>query len=107
MGRKKGVLLNDVWLSGPDPIDHKLYNDCMKARAQAYYRGEQWSISEQEYIELWRRDDRYLRKGRTRHSLCMIRLDPRLPWSVDNVEIISRLDHFKTCSNLTKGLTNA
>lgn len=103
MGRKKGVLLPNEWRSGPDLIDHKLYNDCMKARAQAWYRGEQWSITEQEYISLWRANDSYLHKGRTRHSLCMVRIDPDLPWSVDNVEIVTRLEHLRNCGNLKKG----
>jgi hypothetical protein len=103
MGRKKGSIAPQDWLSGPDPVDHRLYNDCLKARAQAWYRGEQWSITEQEYIGLWRNDDNYKKKGRTRESLCMVRVDPEQPWTVDNVEIITRLEHLRNCGNLKKG----
>lgn len=104
MGRKKGSLCRDIWLSGPDLIDHKLYNDCMKARAQAWFRGEQWFLTEQEYIALWRANDNYKHKGRTKDSLCMVRIDLEQPWSVENVEIISRLEHFKSAGNLKKGM---
>ena len=84
-----------TWISGPDPIDHRLYTDCQRARAQAWYRGENWFITEQEYIDLWRTDDRYLRKGKTLNSLCMTKRDHDLDWTVDNVEFIERGEHFR------------
>lgn len=85
-----------IWKSGEDPIDHKLYVDCQKARAQARYRGEEWLITEEEYIQLWREDNRYLKKGRTVDSLCLTKRDHDLAWTLDNVEFITRLEHFKT-----------
>jgi hypothetical protein len=96
MGRKYGIQPK-IWKSGPDPIDHKLYTDCQRARAQAWYRGEEWTITEQEYIELWRRDDRYLKKGRGTEDLCLVRLDYEDGWHIYNVDIISRLDHYRVC----------
>ena len=94
MGKKKGIYPQQ-WLSGPDLIDHKLYTDCQRARAQAWFRGEEWLITEQEYIDLWREDDHYLRKGRTTGSLCMVRLDIEKAWTLDNVMIIERTKHFR------------
>lgn len=96
MGRKQGIY-PDTWLSGPDPVDHRLYTDCLRARAQANFRGEGWEISEQDYIDLWRRDDRYLRKGRTTGSLCLVRIDLEKSWHLDNVEIVERHKHFRKC----------
>ena len=87
-----------TWRSGSDPIDHKLYTACQRARAQAHFRGEEWTITEQEFIELWRTDDRYLRKGRTLASVCMTMCDPELGWHVGNVEFITREEHFKHCN---------
>lgn len=84
-----------TWKSGPDPIDHKLYTDCQRARAQAWYRGEQWFITEEEYIRLWRTDDRYLRKGQTADSICMTKIDHDKPWTVDNVQFMERREHFR------------
>lgn len=92
-----------TWLAGPDPIDHRLYVDCQRARAQAWYRGEEWFISEQEYIQLWREHDRYKQKGRTRDSLCLVKIDKALPWTVDNVEFLSRLEHFRSCPSYQGG----
>lgn len=83
-----------IWKSGADPIDHKLWIDCQRARAQAWYRGQEWLITEQEYVQLWREDDRYLRKGRTVNDLCLCRRDPDLPWTLDNVEFKTRQEHY-------------
>ena len=97
MGRKNGIY-PQIWLSGPDPIDHKLYNDCQRARAQAWYRGEDWTITEAEYIQLWRQNDNYKHKGRAREDLCLVRRDYDLGWHLDNVEIRTRLEHYQICS---------
>lgn len=102
MGRKKGTLYPKDWLSGPDPVDHRLYNDCLRARAQAWYRGEEWLLTEQEYIQLWRVNDNYLRKGRTTGSLCLIRIDIERAWHIDNVEVIERHRHFRRARQIQK-----
>jgi hypothetical protein len=82
----------------PDPIDHKLFMDCMRARAQAWYLGEEWLLTDEEYIQQWRQDDRYLHKGRHNDQLCMTRLNYELPWSMDNIQIITRAEHYRFCS---------
>lgn len=87
-----------TWLIGTDPIDHRLYTDCQRARAQAHFRGEEWTITEQEYIAIWRKDDAYLKKGRTTMSICMTMSDPDLGWHTDNVELITRQEHFRQCN---------
>lgn len=97
MGRKIGTYPR-IWKSGPDEINHKLYTDCQRARAQAWYRGEQWFITEEEYIQLWRAEDRYQRKGRTVECLCLTKIDYDLPWTVDNVQFITRREHFRQCN---------
>lgn len=96
MGRKKGLYPNS-WYSGPDPVDHKLYIDCQRARAQANFRGEGWSITEQEYIALWRENDSYKSKGRGTGCLCLVRIDLEKPWTLDNVVILERVKHFRKC----------
>lgn len=97
MGRIKGKLYPEIWISGDDPIDHKLYTDCQRARAQAWYRGEEWHITEEEYVALWRKDDNYKLKGRTTGSLCLVRIDLEKPWTLDNVHILQRIRHFRKC----------
>ena len=107
MGRKKGIVYPQSWYAGPDPVDHKLYIDCQRARAQAWFRGEQWSITEREYIALWRDNNNYLRKGRGTGSLCLIRIDIEGAWSMDNVEIIERHRHFRRARQIQKDKQNA
>lgn len=97
MGRRTGVY-PQIWLSGPDPVDHKLFTDCQRARAQAWYRGEEWHITEEEYIRLWREDDRYKQKGRTADCLCLSKIDYSLAWTLDNVHFITRREHFRQCN---------
>lgn len=87
-----------TWIVGPDQHRHQLYVDCQRARAQARYRGEEWLITESEYIDLWMKDDQHLSKGRGRYDLTMTRLDPELAWTRDNVVIMTRLDHLRRCN---------
>jgi len=101
--RIKGELAPWSWKSGPDEVDHRLYVDCQRARAQAKFRNEEWTITEEEYIGLWRQGDQYLYKGRTPSDLCLVRVDPEGSWSLDNVQIITRLDHFKACNKMRAG----
>jgi len=64
----------------PDDIDTKLFMDCMRARAQAAYFGQEWTIGEQEYIAMWRHNDLYLHKGRHNHQYCLVRKDYEKGW---------------------------
>jgi hypothetical protein len=103
--RPKGRVLPEIWKSGPDEINHRLYTDCQRARAQARYRGEDWQITEQEYIDLWRQEDRYLNKGRTAASICMCRRDAELPWTTDNIDFVLRIDHLRSTNQQRFGTT--
>ena len=82
----------------PDPVDNKLFMDCMRARAQAWYFDQEWTITEDEYIEMWRTNDRYLNKGRRNDQYCLVRRDYNLGWHLDNVQIVTRLEHYQICS---------
>lgn len=86
-----------------DPVQHKLHEWSMRARAQAWYRGEEWTLTDQEYIDLWTANDNYKLRGRSNHHLCMTRIDPDGAWSLDNVHIITREQHYKTCNNFKGG----
>lgn len=90
----------DKWLSGPDPINNDLYIECQKRRAQAWFRGEEWLITEHEYIKLWREDDRYLRKGRHSANICMARKDHEAAWTLDNIQFITRREHAQNCRRI-------
>jgi hypothetical protein len=102
MTMARNELRPHLWKSGPDPVRHHLREQCQRRRAQAWYRGEQWIITEEQFIELWLKDDRYLLKGRANHNLCMTRQDPDLDWSLDNVVFITRAEHYQNCNNHKK-----
>jgi hypothetical protein len=70
----------------------------MRARAQAAYFAQEWTISEDDYIELWRTNDLYLNKGRGNDQYCLIRRDYDEGWHLDNVRIVTRLEHYQICS---------
>ena len=82
----------------PDPVDNKLFMDCMRARAQAWYMGQEWTIQEDDYIHLWRTNNQYLNKGRGNTQFCLVRKDYEQGWHLDNVQIITRLEHYQICS---------
>ena len=80
-----------VWKSGPDPIRHDQYIAWARARAQAHFRNEKWHMTFEEWATLW--GDQWHRRGRTKDTVCLSRIDYDLPWSVENCEIITRRAH--------------
>lgn len=61
-----------------------------RARSQAHYRKEQWELSIEDWFYLWQ-PDLWARRGKTRNSLCMVRIDRNKSWNLNNVQIITRL----------------
>jgi hypothetical protein len=86
----------ELWKSGRDPIRHKLWLECQRNRAQAKYRGQEWEITEEEFIELWMLDDRYKRRGKGSNNLCMTRINKNESWNRDNVYFPTRKEHFQS-----------
>lgn len=73
----------------------KLNKQWARARAQAHYRKEEWTITNPEWNELWLEDERYLQKGKQIESLMIVRSDLDGDWDIDNVEIITRREWHK------------
>jgi hypothetical protein len=82
----------------PDVVDNLLFSQWAKARAQAHYLGETWHLTPDEYIALWRENNRYLNKGRGNENFCLVRNKYDLPWQLDNVKVVTRLEHYQICS---------
>ena len=80
-----------LWKTGPDPLLRRRYYQWMQQRNQAQWRGETWNISFEAWQLLWQ--DLWDLRGRTRSSLCMSRQDWELPWTTDNVIIVTREVH--------------
>ena len=89
---KKGIRPH-TWKSGPDPLEHRKHRIWIQQKNQAQWREEGWSISFEEWKELW--SELWHLRGRERGDYCMSRIDWSLPWTIDNVDIIPRSIHAK------------
>lgn len=81
------------WQTGPDPIQHDKHYAYLKHKAQAKYRGEDYSLTQAEWFELWT-DELWLQRGRGTHNLCLQQREALLGWHWDTVEIVTRQEHF-------------
>jgi hypothetical protein len=86
------------WVTGPDPVEHKKYRVWIQQKNQAQWREEGWTISFEQWKQIWDQSGQWDNRGRERSCYCMTRRDSTLPWSVDNVHIITREQHSKTQS---------
>jgi hypothetical protein len=88
------------WVTGPDPVEHKKYRTWIQQRNQAQWRQEGWTISFDEWKLLWDISGQWDNRGRARECYCMTRRDVTMPWSIDNVQIITREQHSRIQSAL-------
>ena len=82
-----------MWVSGPDPEVHKRYRVWIQQRNQALWRDEGWHIDFDVWCGLWAQH--WHQRGRQRGDYCMTRVDWSLPWTVENVQVITRSEHAK------------
>ena len=93
MPRKGYVVKNSrpsAWKTGPDPVRHAKYVAWMRAKAQANFRDEIWTLTFEEYEAKW--GDLWSLRGRAGDAKILTRIDPDGAWSVDNTHIIRRGD---------------
>ena len=79
-----------LWRSGPDPRAHKQYGAFLVHRAQANFRNEGHELTFEEWTAVWNQDGAWEKRGRGIDSVCLARQDLNLPWSADNIEILTR-----------------
>ncbi len=77
-----------TWVTGPDPVRHEQYNAWLKARAQANFRGEQYDISFQDWVDIW--GTNWHRRGRSPDSLVLMRRRWQEPWTKKNAQLVDR-----------------
>jgi hypothetical protein len=63
------------------------------AKAQAVFRKEPWDLSFEEYCAIWQ--DHWHNRGRCPENVCMTRRDEDIGWDFENIEIITRKEHFQ------------
>ena len=76
------------WVSGPDPETHAQYRAWVQQRNQAQWRGETWTITFDEFQQIWL--GRWHLRGRGTEDLAMSRTDWTGPWSREGVELRTR-----------------
>ena len=84
-----------VWITGPDPEEHNRYRIWTQQKNQAQWRDEGWNISFAEWKQIWAESGQWANRGRERGDWCMSRRDWSLPWTPDNVAVITRETHAK------------
>ena len=81
------------WQSGPDPLAHDKHYSYLKHKAQARYRGEDYSLTLEDWMTMWT-DELWLERGRGSDNYCLQQQDPEFGWHHNNVEIVTRKEHF-------------
>ena len=76
-------------------IEHRKFIAWHRARSQAQFRGEGWSITLEQWFKMWP-NALWRRRGRARNALCMTRRDITLPWTEQNCKIVTRLEHLQS-----------
>ena len=83
------------WKAGPDPRRHDQYKAWAQQLNQARWRGEEWNLPFEDWIEFW--DAKWDKgRGRGRDCYCLVRQRYDEPWSKHNVELITRRQHTAT-----------
>ena len=80
-----------MWVSGPDPLTHRQYRAWVQQRNQASWREETWTVTFEQYQQLW--TDLWAQRGRLKTSYMMTRINSDLPWTVSNCCVITRQQH--------------
>jgi hypothetical protein len=73
-----------------DPVLHDQHWAWLRKKAQATFRGESWSLSIEEWFDLWAASDQWDNRGRHKDSSAMFMIDPSKGWHTWNVEIVNR-----------------
>lgn len=74
-------------------LPHKQYRCWIQHKNQANFRKEEYSLTFEQYQELWR--DKWDMKGRSSDNYCLTRIDPEGSWHIDNVECVPRIEHLR------------
>lgn len=85
-----------------DPFDHARHIPFLRSKAQAVFRNEDWQLTFEEFCSLWDTEAKWAQRGRKSDDLTLTRIDPKKPWRLDNVHIITRLEQLKISGFIRK-----
>lgn len=83
----KRVKGDEIYL---DPVLHDQHWAWLRKKCQAKFRDESWSITIEEWFDLWASSGLWDNRGRHKDSSAMFMIDPEKGWHTWNVEIVNR-----------------
>lgn len=86
----------EKYVTGPDPVRRNKYYAYLKHRSQARYRGEDYSLTWEDWETIWQ-DDVWEKRGKRSDSLCLAQKDISEGWHLHNIEIITRKEQVSRC----------
>ena len=87
-----------TWIAGPKPSIHRHYYRFLRARNQARFWSQKWSITWKQYLALYENMSGNWSRSKRHKNLC--RIDTSKGWTLKNVQLISRM---KAMRRPTKG----
>jgi hypothetical protein len=78
----------------PDPETRDQYYGWLKHRAQAKFRGEDYTLTKEEWFDYWK-DGAWAQRGRQPHNLSLVQIDPDLGWHKSNCEVVLRIEYLR------------
>jgi hypothetical protein len=73
-----------------------------RMKAQAKFRREPFALTWDEFYSIWA--PVWEHRGRSLEQLCLSRIDWTEAWEINNVQIITREEHFKIQGRQSQGL---
>jgi len=92
----------EKYVAGADPIRRDKRYAWLKHRAQCKYRQEPYALSWEDWLNIWP-DDLFVQRGRSKTSLCLMRVNMFGDWSVDNTVVATRLSQLKRNGEYRRG----
>jgi hypothetical protein len=86
-----------------DPNRHAQHWAWLRKKAQAVFRGEQWTLTIEQWFKLWDDSGQWENRGRHPHASAIFMQDPELGWHIWNVEVCDRTVKL---AELARGRTN-
>lgn len=73
-----------------DDLRHDQHWAWLRKKAQAAYRGESWTLSIEEWFDMWDKSDQWDNRGRHPHASAVFMKDPEKGWHIWNVAVFDR-----------------
>lgn len=80
------------WKTGPDLLTREKYYAFLKHRAQCKFRNEPYALTWEDWLSLWP-DSKFLNRGKGRDNFLLQRVVITDPWTISNVEVVTRSTH--------------